>query len=64
MILQMRDVFQEDDFVTERDMIKQYQVLVKLAMSPTCGTTGTPNLRQSKLTARNSLTPATRTAST
>jgi len=29
-------------------------------MSPTCGTAGTPNLRQSKLTARNSLTPATR----
>ena len=33
-------------------------------MSPTCGTTGMPNFLLMMLTVRNSLTPATRTAST
>ena len=63
MVAQVRDVFEKQNIVPKRNVIEEHQVLVQLPDIADMGTTGYPNFFARKLTARNSLTPASRVQS-
>ncbi len=60
---QVRDMLQKQSVMTEGNVVEEYEMLMDLAHVADVRHDGDAEFAQSRLTARNSLTPATRTAS-
>ena len=64
VLVKMRDVLEEQRLVTQADVVEQHEVLVDLAHVTDMRHHRNARFLAIRLTARNSLMPATRTAST
>jgi len=63
VLLQMRDVFQKDDFVVERNVVEEHQMLVQLPHVAYVGNDRQATTSCHQTHGENSLTPARRVQS-